>query len=427
MILFIIFLVLIFLGLPIALALGVVPFGYFLITEEYPLTLLACQMYAALDNFTLIAVPLFILGGAVITRVGVTEKLVNFSNEMVGRLTGGLSHINVLVSTLFGGLNGSAVGDAAAVGSILIKPMVNMGFGRAFSAAVTAASGTISGIIPPSIPFIIFATAVPGVSIGALFIGGIVPGVLVCVFQCLAGYLISKQKKYPKVTTPFTWGAFGKATLEAIPALVLVFIIIFGLRSGVFTPTEVAAIIVVYALGLGFLFYRNLNYQKFMEALFEATITTGIIFMVIAFAGPFMWLLTRMGVTDQMTASVTHFSTNYFLWWLAVGLFVLIAGMIMDTVANILILSPIIYQASCQLGFDPFVTSIATVMLLIIGTTSPPVGISLFVTSSIAKVRIERTSLYVMPFIAAELIVVAFVLACPNAIKYLPRLFGYEV
>jgi len=427
MILFSVFLILIFLGLPIALALGVVPFGYFLITGEYHFTLLASQMYAAIDNFTLIAVPLFILGGAVITRVGLTERLVEFSNELVGRFTGGLSHINVLVSTLFGGLNGSAVGDAAAVGSLLIKPMIKMGFGRGFSAAVTAASGTISGIIPPSIPFIIYATAVPGVSIGALFIGGIVPGILVCVFQCLAGFFISKHKNYPKVTTPFSWRVMGKATVKAFPALVLVFIIIFGLRSGVFTPTEVASIIVVYALGLGFLFYRNLSLKKLMDALFEATLTTGIIFMVIAFAGPFMWLLTRMGVTDQMTASVTGFSTNYFMWWIVVGLFILAAGMIMDTVANILILSPIIYQASCHLGFDPFITSIATVMLLIIGTASPPVGISLFVTSSIAGVRIERTALYVIPFILAELAAVAFVLSFPGIIKFLPRLFGYEV
>ncbi len=181
------FFLIIIVGFPIALALGVVPAGYVLITGEYPLTIVPFMMYERVNNFSLIAIPLFIFGGNVISKIGVTEKLIAFSNEIVGRLRGGLSHVNVLVSTLFGGLNGSAVGDAAAVGSIIIKPMIKTGFPPGYSAAVTAISGTISSIIPPSIPFILYTAAVPEVSIGALFIGGIVPGVMMCFGQCVDG------------------------------------------------------------------------------------------------------------------------------------------------------------------------------------------------------------------------------------------------
>jgi len=425
--LFLIFLALIAAGIPIAIAMGMVPFGYVIISGDFPITMLSYKMFDAIDNFCLIAVPLFILGGNLITQIGMTQKLVAFSNELVGRITGGLSHVNVVVSTLFGGLNGSAVGDAAAVGSILIKPMREAGFSKAYSAAVTAASGTISGIIPPSVPFIIFATAVPHMSIGALFVGGIVPGVMVCLLQCLAGYFISKHRHYPKITEPFHFSSFWKVSLEAVPALILVGIIIFGLRGGVFTPTEAGSIIVIYALLFGFVIYRTLNLKSFFSILRETAVTTGVIFLVIGSAGPFMWLLTRMGATQTLTQSLLSLTSNPVLWWVLVAIFLLIAGMVMDTVANLLILSPIVFLAAKNMGFDPFVSSIAIVILLIVGTSSPPVGISLFVTCAIAEERIEKASLDVIPFLLGPIIVVAILLCFPELAKIVPRLFGFMV
>jgi len=427
MLLFFIFLLLITLGMPIALSMGMVPLGYNIIVGKYPFSIFPYKMFDVIYNFCLIAVPLFILGGNLVTKIGVTERLVIFSNELVGRIRGGMSHVNIVVSTIFGGLNGSAVGDAAAVGAILIQPMKNMGFSSAYAAAVTAASGTISGIIPPSIPFIIYASAIPDVSIGALFIGGIVPGLLICLGQCLGGYVVSVRRNYPKITDPFRLRMFVKDTIDAIPALILVGIIIFGLRSGVFSPTEVASVIVVYSLMLGFVVYRNLTVHTLFAALYETAMTTGVIFLVIACAGPFMWVLTRMGATASLTYSFLGLSSNPVIWWVIVAGFLLIAGMIMDTVANLLIIGPIVFNAAKELGFDPFVSSIAIVILLLIGVATPPVGVSLFTTSAIAKERIEKVSIEAIPFIIPELVVVAIILIFPDLAKFLPRVFGYEV
>jgi len=424
---FLTFLVLIAIGLPISIAMGMVPFGYLGITHKYPFAILVYKMFDVIDNFCLIAVPLFILGGNLITAIGVTEKLLGFCNEIVGRFRGGLSHVNVLTSTIFGGLNGSAVGDAAAVGSILIRPMKKMGYSGAYAAAVTAASGTISGIIPPSIPFIILASSVPNISIGALFIGGIIPGILICVGQCAAGYVVARVRNYPKLSDPFELAKFFRMTWDALPALLLVGLIIGGLRSGVFTPTEVASVIVTYALFLGFVVYRNLNFAILLKTLHETAITTGVIFLVIGCAGPFMWLLTRLGVTETLSRSLLGVTVNPVLWWIIVSAFLLVAGMLMDTVANLLIVGPIVYGAFEPLGFDPFVGSIAMVILLTMGTTTPPVGISLFVTSSIAEETIERVSVEVIPFIIPEIVVVMLILLFPGLAKFLPQLFGYIV
>ena len=427
MFLFIIFLVLVALGIPIAIALGFVPFGYFLVTAKYPMSVLAYKMYDAIDNFTLIAIPLFILGGNLVTSIGLTEKLVNLCNELVGRIRGGLSHCFVLASTIFGGMNGSAVADTAAMGSLLIKPMIKMGFSRGYAAALAASAGTISALIPPSIPFILFATAVPSMSIGALFIGGILPGILVCIFMIIAGYLISRHRKYPKITTPFTIGRLLKVTVSALPALVLVVIILLGLRSGFFTPTEVAGVVVVYSLVFGFFFYRNLNLKILVENLYEAAMTTGIVFLVLACAGPFMWLLTVMGVAEQFTNALMGMTTIPLIWWFVVVVILLVAGMVMDTNANLLIIAPIVYQSAVGLGFDSFCSALAICITLLVGVVTPPVGISLFVAASVAETSIEECSLEIIPFVLCEVILVPSILFFPDAFKYLPRLFGYEV
>jgi len=427
MLLFVIFLFLIAIGIPIAISMGMTPMAYNIFTRECPFKIISYMMFDAIDNFSLIAIPLFILGGNLITKVGVTEALVEFSGEIIGRVRGGLSHVNVIVSTLFGGLNGSAVGDAAAVGAILIKPMKKMGFSAAYSAAVTSASGTISGIIPPSIPFIIYASVVPEVSVGALFIGGILPGVLICLGQCISGYLLSVRRNYPKIVELFRLRKFAKDSLKAIPALILVVLIIFGLRSGLFTPTEIASVIVVYSLILGFFLYRNLTLHTFLTTLHETAITTGIIFLVIGCAGPFMWILTAMGVTASVSSQLVAITKNPFLWWAIMFFFLLFSGMIMDTAANLLILGPIAFSALKEIGFDPFVGSLAIVIILLMGVTTPPVGISLYTTCAIAEEGIEKASSDVIPFLIPEAITVAIILIFPESAKFLPRLFGYEV
>lgn len=427
MFLFYFFLILISIGFPIALAMGIVPFAYVLITGEFPMKVLPYKMFEVLENFSLIAIPLFLLGGSLVTRIGLTEKLVNFSNELVGRMTGGLSHVNVLVSTIFGGLNGSAVADTAAVGSILIKPMIKMGFSRAYTAAVTACGATISAIIPPSIPFILFCTSVPNISIGALFISGIIPGILICFFMCLAGYFISKRRNYPKLETPFALKKLWVSTIDVLPALLLVGIVVGGLRSGVFTPTEAASVIVVFCLFWGFLVYRNLNFSILVDALVETTLIIGTIFLIIGCAGPFMWVLTRIGANDTISFALAGVSASPVIWWTVAIVIMLVAGMIMDTVANILILSPFFFEAAVAQGTDPLVSAFAISVVFLIGTVTPPVAISIYVAAAIAEEKIEKIGMEIIPFVIAELAVVALALIFPELVKFLPRAFGYKV
>ena len=427
MVLFVLFFVLIALGMPIAIAVGIVALGYNVATGTFPFTIIPYKMFDIINNYSLIAVPIFIFAGALVTRIGVTEKLVELGNELVGRIRGGMSHVNVVASTMFGGLNGSAVGDAAAVGSILIPAMKKHGFSKGYSAAVTAAGGTIAAIIPPSIPMIVFASVVPEISIGALFISGIIPGILICISMCVAGYIVSVKRNYPKIETPFKLKKLIADFVQAIPALILVAIIIFGLRSGVFTPTEIASVIVVYALILGVFIYRNLTVEQFFAALYETVMTTGIVFLIIACAAPFMWMVTKIGVTESICSALLGISTNPFIWWIVVAVFLLFAGMVMDITANLLILGPIVFTAAQKLGFDPLITALVIVMILLMGIATPPVGIALYATCAIADESIEKASVEIIPFLIAEGIVVALIIIFPEIAKFLPRLFGYVV
>ena len=427
MLLFLVFFILLAGGFPIAISLGIVPLGYVLSTNEFVTAVVAYKMFDGLDKYTLTAIPLFILGGNLVTSVGLTDRLITFSNELIGRVRGGLSHVNVIVSTMFGGLNGSAVGDAAAVGSILIEPMKRSGFSKGYASAVTACSGTISGIVPPSVPFIIYASVVPGISIGALFIGGILPGIMICFGQCVVGYILSVRRDYPRIKTTFKWRRFINTTFSASPALILVVIIIGGLRSGVFNPTEIGSVICVYAITFGFFVNRELSIRSLCDCLYKTTVDLGIIILVVACAAPFMWLLIKTGTIETISSFFGGFTDNMMLWWLIVGIFLLISGCVMDPVANLLIVGPVIHVAATQIGLDPFTSSLVIVIILIMGVATPPVGISLFVTSAISGASIEDTSREVIPFLIPIVITVIILIVFPDVAKLLPRLFGYDV
>ena len=424
--LFLVFLVLLVLGIPIAIAMGVVPFVYVFSTGVCPVSLLGYKLYDAVDSFTLIAVPLFMLGGNLVSATGMTHKIIAFADQIIGRITGGLSHVNVLVSTILGGLNGSAVADVAAVGAILIKPMKENGMKGSYAAAVTSVGGAIAAIIPPSIPFIIYATSIADISVGALFVGGILPGIIICILMIITGYIISVKRKIPKRTEEFEFKKLLKATFEALPALILVGIVIIGLRGGMFTPTEAGSIIVFYSLLVG-LINRKLTLKKLADLLLETSIMTGVVFLVISAAGPFMWVLTRIGSIDSLTNFFINLTDVPVLWWAGVFVFLLVAGMIMDTVANLIILSPIVYEAAKSMGFDPFVSSLVICILLILGTVTPPVGVSLFVSSAIAEETIENTGIEAIPFILCVLLVLVALLVFPDFAKFVPKLFGYQI
>ncbi len=426
MYLILIFLLVIFIGYPVGFALFLMPIAYILISGHHNLDITAFTMYWSLNNFSLLAIPLFIFAGAVINAIGLTDDLVAFSKQLVGRIRGGLAHMNIAVSTLFGGLNGSIVADTATVGSIMIPAMKKEGYSGAFSAAVTAASSSIGAIIPPSIAMIIYAT-MTGISIGAMFIGGIFAGILMCFLQMVAAYIVSKKRKYPKYTIPFNFKEFIITFLKAMPAIIAVMIIVFGMRSGAFTATEAAAIVCTYVLFLGFVWYRNLTINKLLECAFDTILLSGGILIILGAAGPFMWVLTTDKMIADMLDALSFLTTSPTLTYLFLIISIIFAGMVMESTANCLITGPILAKIAISAGLDPFIVAFIIIIGITMGPVTPPVGISLYTAAGISKEKIEKISIDVIPFLIADLIALILVILFPAIVKFLPTILGYKV
>jgi tripartite ATP-independent transporter DctM subunit len=426
MTLLLVFLAIIFIGYPVGFALFLVPTGYILITGQHNLDIVSFTMYWSLNQFSLLAIPLFIFAGSIINAIGLTDDLVMFSKQLVGRIRGGLAHMNIAVSTLFGGINGSIVADTATVGAILIPAMKKEGYDPAFSAAITAASSSIGAVIPPSIAMIIYATMV-NISIGALFIGGIFAGILMCILQMVAAYIISIHRKYPKYTIPFSLKDFTIATFKATPALIAVLIIVFGMRSGAFTATEAAAVICTYALLLGFLWYRNLSFNRLLECAFESIKLAGAIIIILGAAGPFMWILTTDQMIGDMVNAFSFLTVSPILTYVFLISAIIFAGMVMESTANCLITGPILAKIAVNAGLDPFLVAFVIIMGITMGPVTPPLGISLYTAAYLSKSKIETISKEVIPFLLVDTVAIIMVIVFPEIVKFLPRVLGYAV
>jgi len=317
--------VLILLGMPIGFAMALLPTVYIAVTDVVPLTAVPYQMYTALDKFPLVAVPLFLLAGELMNLGAVTDRLLELSRELVGRVRGGLSHITVMMSMLFASLNGSAVASTATIGGIMIPAMKKAGYSASFSASVTAVSSTIGGIIPPSIAIILFAS-VTNKSVGKLFSAGILPDILVGIFFMAVTYVISVRRNYERYEVPFTFTALGRAFMRSVLALMLPLILYFGIVGGVFTPTEAGAVVCFLAFVVGKYVYKALSWRDLREALTRTVRLTSAIFIIIAAAGPFSWLLTRLGALQGLESWLVGYQDNMALFMLAFLSVILVAG-----------------------------------------------------------------------------------------------------
>ena len=422
-----IFLLILFLGYPIAFAMFLVPTAYVLITGRAPLEIIPYVMYEQLNQFSLLAIPLFIFAGALVNEIGITEKLVDFSKQLVGRLRGGLSLMTIVVSTLFSGLSGSIVANTATVGPIMIPAMKKEGYPGSYAAGVVCAASSIDAYVPPSIAMILYAAVVGGISIGAMFIAGFAAGILVALLQMLAAYLISVKRKYPKYVVPFRIKDFGLSIVGAMPAIVCAFIIIIGMRAGATTATEIAAVLVLYVILLGLFWYKNLTWKKLIHCAFDSVKMSGIILIILGAAGPFMWVLTKERIIADIVESFSYLCTTPFATYFFFFLILTVAGMVMETTANILILSPIFAQIGLKVGLDPFVMAFVILMVLCIGPVTPPVGISLYAASVIANEKIEKVAVETWPFIMVELLAIILIILFPIIIKFFPNLMGYVV
>jgi len=411
-------------GVPISfsLALGVL---IFLITSPVvPLDVLTQRMYTAAASFPLMAIPFFVLAGDLMNRTGITLRLINFSKLLLGRIRGGLAQVMVVTATIFAGLSGSAVADTAAMVKILAPTMEKEGYDKSFASSLAAAAGVIGPVIPPSTMMIVYG-AVMNVSIGDMFIGGILPGIVLAFGLMTTAYFISVKKNYPKEETKLTLKAFLQGTKDASLALIMPIIILVGIRGGVFTPTEGGAIAVLYSLLLGFFVYRTLKVNDIYEALLEAGITSAVIMLIVAASNPFGWILTLQQTPQLFAELILSISTNKYVILLMINIFLLFMGMFMETAAIILLLAPILAPIAVQVGVDPVHFAVVMVINLCIGMATPPLGVNLFVAAPIAGVSMEQISRSIVPFILAHIVALIFINLIPALTLWLPEVISF--
>lgn len=419
-VLIIVFIVGLILRFPIAFSLGFACLVYVLLAG-IPLIVLPMKMYSGIDVFILLSIPGFILAGNLMNAGGLTEKIIGFCNHLLGHIRGGLALANIGASMLFAGISGTAVSDTASIGAILIPAMKKEGYDAGFSCSVTASSSTVGPIIPPSVPMIIAAT-LTGLSVGRLFLAGAVPGLLLGTGLMVVAYYISVKKNYPKHPRS-SFRQIGRAFVDTFWALLMTFIILFGIIGGVFTPTEASIVAVLYALLVGWLVYKKLNAKNLSQIILDSMKTSASLMVLVGFANLFGWILITERFPQLIAGAILDFSSNKYVVLLLINLLLIFVGTFMETIAALLILFPILLKVAMAAEVDPVHFAVIAVLNLIIGLTTPPVGVCLFVASSIGKVSLSEVSRATLPFLAVSLLVLVLVTLLPELALFLPRLF----
>ncbi|MCP4664779.1 MAG: TRAP transporter large permease [Deltaproteobacteria bacterium] len=418
------FLFFLVIGVPIAFVLGLTPLTALVIGGETPLLLVAQRIFTGMDTPVLMAVPFFILAGNIMSAGGMTKRLVRFCNVMVGSLRGGLAYMNVVISMVFAGITGAAVADTSAIGSILIPAMKKEGYDSDFSAAVTATSSTMGPVIPPSIPFIIYGV-LGEVSIASLFLAGFVPGLLLGFSQMGVIAYWARRRGYPKGIRPSP-GEAVKAGIDAALVLMMPVIIIGGILSGVFTPTESACVAVFYALFISLVVYRDIRLKDLPAILIRTGATSSLVMLVIGTASIFSWLLASEEIPQLVTDAILAATNNKFLILLLMNVVLLIIGAFMETTASLIILTPVLLPLMLKIGVDPLHFGVIIVLNLVIGLTTPPVGVCLFIACAIGRTSLEKLSRAIIPFLLASVAVLLICTYWEGLIMAVPRFFGYK-
>lgn len=420
-----IFVLLMVIGAPVVFALLIGP-ALSLTLDGQPMYVraLLSRLYNGMDSFPLMAVPFFILAGELMNSGGITRAIVKFSQTLIGHVRGGLAQINILSSILFAGLSGSAVADTSALGKMLVPAMEEAGYSRRFSAAVTAASSVIGPIIPPSGIMIIYAF-IMNVSVGGLFAAGIVPGFLVAAGLMLMTSRISRARNYPVANRKATWGERGAALKSTILALLTPVILLGGIVLGIFTPTEAAAVAAFYALVVGLFFMRSLNLRDLPVIFRNVATQSGVILLLVGAAVTFAWIITVSGMAESLATALTSISDNVLLLLFLVNIFLLIVGMFLDAGPAILILGPVLGPIFIGLGVEPLHFAIVMCVNVTVGLATPPMGLVLFVASSISGEKVDRIAQEMLPFLAVEITVIFLITYIPALSLAIPRLLGF--
>lgn len=410
------------LGAPVAVSLGLSGLAAFFLEQgtRMNVPMIAQRMMYGINNFLLLAIPLFILAARLMNTSGVTTRLFNFATTVVGFMPGGLGHANCVASLIFAGMSGAAVADAAGLGQVELKAMDEAGYDREFSVAITAASSTIGPIFPPSIPMVIFGL-VAGVSVGRLFLGGVIPGVLMAGALMVMVALYAKERNYPRSPVP-TLRSLWKSSAQAFLPLMTPVILLGGIWTGWFTPTEAAAVAVAYALILGTAVYRDLKWKDLVGAFIGTAKDTAAIGFIVTAASFYGWLLMRTGAPAAMAEGMLSFSKDPLTLLLIINLFLLVVGCFFETIVAILILGPILMQVVTQVGIDPVHFGLIMVLNLMIGLLTPPFGVILFVMVQVGGLSFEKVVRCTAPFLVPLLIVLFLITLFPPIVTWLPNL-----
>lgn len=415
----------ILLGVPIAGALALVAAATMLVTAGPDLLVIFIQRaYAATTSFPLLAIPFFILAGNLMNAGGTTERIFAVAKLMVGKVRGGLAHVNVIASMIFGGMSGSAVADAAGLGVIEIRAMVNDGYTARYSATITAVSSTIGPIIPPSIPFVIYGS-LANVSVGALFLAGLVPGLLVGLGLMVAIAVAARRRKLPRSAGLPSARAALQTLLRAAPALALPPLILAVIFTGIATPTEAAVVAAAYAFVLGRFVYRELTFGDLSQTLWETGRQTAQVMLIVAMSAPFGWVLIQQQVPNAILQALMGLSGEPWVILLIVNIVLLFLGMFLETIAVLIIAYPILAPVMAAIGVDPVHFGVIIVLNMMIGLVTPPVGLCLYVVSGIARVPIADIARELAPYLLALLCVLALVTYVPAISTWLPNALGF--
>lgn len=403
--------VMIFINIPIAIALGLAS----ILTLTYvgdPFGVVPAMMQATVQKFTLLTIPMFILAGALMDKGGISKRLINLANCFFGGIHGGLGIVAVIAAMFFAAISGSGTATVAAIGSVLIPAMMKEGYDGGFSAGLSSISGSLGTVIPPSITFIIYGM-ITGESIGDLFFAGIVPG---CVFGgilCLYTYFVSKKRGWGGKGKVASGGEIGKAFVDALWGIMSPVIVLGGIYSGILTPTESAAVAVIYSWFVGTFVYRELSFKHFVEALFITAKTTGIILLIIMNAGIFSWVLTEQGIASRLTEFALSMTQNKIIMLLIINVVFLFAGCVMDNTSALFILVPIVMPIAKALGIDMIHLGVILVLNLSIGQVTPPVGPNLYVAVDIAKIKFEQIISGIAPMLVVSIVALLIITFVP--------------
>jgi tripartite ATP-independent transporter DctM subunit len=419
-----IFVVLLIAGMPVAFVMGFSASLYLFFSSQVSFLDMAPQkLFAGMDSFVLMCIPFFILAGEIMTRGKIADRLVDFANLIVGRWRGGLAHVNILASMLFAGITGVALGDIAALGSIFIPAMKKQGYDGPFAAAVTASSSIIGPIIPPSMIIVIYG-AVTSVSIGALFAAAIIPGILMGLSQMVIVIFLAKRREYPKIEIPLTTRKLVLGTKDALVPLMMPAIIIFGILSGIFTPTEAAGMAVLYAFVIASLFYRSLKWRDYGAILRTAFLFSAKLLLIIGCGSILAWVFGIENVPAKVKGLFYSVSHNKYILLIMINLFLILLGMWLDCSASIILFAPMLTPLAMEIGIDPVHFGVLMIVNLNIGLLTPPLAVCLFAASDISRDPFGNVVIAVLPFLIAALFTLALVTYVPAITMTLPRMLG---